>query len=78
MPEFMRDAFTKNLMASKSASTPEQVAEAIVRAIRKRTRRVLVGKDTKGVDGTTRALGGSYPVVMAPALKKMLGDIFNA
>jgi short-subunit dehydrogenase len=77
MPAAMKDAFTKNLMASKTASTPEQVADAIVRAITKNIKRVLVGKDTKGVDATTRVLAGRYPMVMAPALKKMLNDIFN-
>jgi short-subunit dehydrogenase len=77
MPESMKDAFTKNLMASKSASTPEQVAAAIVVAIKKRRRRVLGGTDTKGVDAATRLLAGLYPTVMAPALKKMLNDVFN-
>ena len=77
MPAAVRDAFTKNLMSSKSASTPEQVADAIVKAIRRRTRRVLVGTDTRGVDATTRALAGLYPTVMAPALKKMLNDIWS-
>jgi NAD(P)-dependent dehydrogenase (short-subunit alcohol dehydrogenase family) len=78
MPEATKDAFTKNLMSSKSASSPEDVADAIVTAIKKNHRRVLVGKDTKGVGFATRLLAGSYPTVMAPALKKMLRDIFDA
>jgi short-subunit dehydrogenase len=77
MPAALKDAFTRNLMASRSASSPEQVADKIVQAIRKRKRRVLVGRDTLGVDATTRALAGRYPTVMAPALKKMLADIWN-
>lgn len=51
-------------------TTPEQAAEIIINGIRKKQRRILVGKDAKMFDVLQRLLPTRYTDVFAKALKK--------
>jgi NAD(P)-dependent dehydrogenase (short-subunit alcohol dehydrogenase family) len=75
--ESRQQMLTSNLMKSKSARSPEYVAEAIVAGIKRNRGRVLVGTDTKAIDKVVRLLPGSYPRLMAPQLQKLLDKTLN-
>lgn len=66
-----REAMHRNLAGSGQAKSPEYVARAIVRGIRKNRGRVLVGPDTAVLDKIVRVLPGAYPRLLRPAVEKM-------
>lgn len=51
-------------------TTPEEAAATILRGVRRKQARVLIGADAKLLDGMQRLMPGSYSKVLGPQVKK--------
>jgi short-subunit dehydrogenase len=61
----------RKMASSGQTKSPDYVAQAILRAIKKKQARVLIGSDTKVLDKIVRVIPGAYPTLMRRIVETM-------
>ncbi|MDT7622608.1 MAG: hypothetical protein QOC67_6096 [Pseudonocardiales bacterium] len=66
-----RESMHRKMASSGQTKSPDYVAQAILRAIKKKQARVLIGSDTKVLDKIVRVIPGAYPTLMRRIVETM-------